>query len=300
MSETKFSILIVDDEVNNLEVLNMILKSEYTVYMVKSGKTALDVAVKKKPDLILLDVVMPEMSGFETLLQLKQCAETWQIPVIFITGLTSTEDEEKGLFLGAVDYITKPFKNPIVLARVKTHLQIVKHMRTIEHLCNIDALTDIPNRRYFDERLATEWQKAIQDQTPISLLLMDVDNFKNYNDTYGHPQGDVLLQKLAKIFESEARQPGAFAARTGGEEFSVVLPHMALAGALSVAESIRSRVESTSVAVAASGLVSSVTISIGVASIVPTVDDNIDDLISASDQALYAAKDTGRNKVCTL
>lgn len=237
--KNEFSILVVDDDRSNLDVLSFILKPQYTVQVAKSGLSALKRAQEQQPDLILLDVLMPDMNGFEVLAELKASDSTRHIPVIFITGLGRAEDEERGFLLGAVDYIVKPFKASTIKARVRTHMRIVKQIRTIERLCLIDGLTDIPNRRSLDQHLETEWNSARREKTPLSLLIVDVDRFKNFNDTHGHPQGDVLLQSLAQTLLSVLKRPRDFAARMGGEEFAVLLPDTMLPGALAIAEELR-------------------------------------------------------------
>lgn len=267
--------------------------------MAKSGSAALKRAQSQKPDLILLDIMMPDMDGFEVLTELKSCDDTRHIPVIFITGLARVEDEEKGFLLGAVDYIVKPFKNSIVKARVRTHLRIVRQIRTIERLGMIDALTDIPNRRSFDQRLDQEWSRAMRDRAPLSLLMLDVDNFKIYNDTYGHPQGDVLLQSLAQVLTTTLQRPADFAARIGGEEFAVLLPATDLHGALAVAEDLRKNVEALQIPDVNNDSFTSVTISLGAASVIPDVSNPLSDFVSRADEALYAAKNSGRNRVCS-
>ncbi|MFP3155280.1 diguanylate cyclase [Lachnospiraceae bacterium ZAX-1] len=294
---TKDTILIVDDEKANLLLLNRILSTEYTVLMAKSGTEALSRAESELPDLILLDIIMPDINGFDVLEKLKKSEITHHIPVIIITGLTSEGDEEKGFFLGAVDYITKPFNNAIVRARVKTHMQIVDQIRTIERLGLFDPLTDIPNRRSFDNHIAIEWRRAIREKSPISFLMMDVDKFKSYNDTYGHPQGDVLLKTIAKIFTSVARRPSDLAARLGGEEFGVLLPDTELEGAFEIAEAIRTEVAATQIPLTEGAGMTSATISIGAISFMPKEGDEAKDFISKADEHLYTAKTTGRNKV---
>jgi len=296
MEEKKNTMLIVDDENANLKVLTHILGSEYTIFTASNGTSAIEKAKEFLPDLILLDILMPGMDGYATLGELKKNESTKKIPVIFITGLDSDEDEEKGLSLEAADYITKPFSAIIVKLRVRNQIQIVNQMRTIERLSMIDQLTNLPNRRSFDERLGMEWKQAIREQTPISLLMIDLDNFKVLNDTYGHQQGDVVLQKVANILPLSFRRPGDFAARWGGEEFVVLLPNTALDGAIELAEKIRTDIEKMPVK-AANGSVIKITLSAGVNSLIPANDTSIDAFISNADKALYRAKDAGRNKV---
>lgn len=241
---------------------------------------------------------MPDMSGFEVISELKKSDATRKIPIIFITGLSNVENEEKGFFLGAADYITKPFHSSIVNARVKTQMQIVNQVRTIEQLCLLDGLTNIPNKRSFNNKLETEWKRAARDKMPLSLLLIDVDNFKSYNDNYGHPQGDVLLQIIAKTFMAVVKRPGDLAARWGGEEFAVLLPETDLNGALKVAETIRAAVESTLIPFAGGTVTTSVTVSVGVVSTVSHFSNSLEEFIREADKALYRAKETGKNKVC--
>ena len=298
MDETKKnSILIVDDEKTNLMVLTHLLSQEYAIYTAKDGHDAISKAGKLLPDIILLDIVMPEMDGYEVLAALKSSEETRNIPVIFITGLDSSEDEEKGLVLKAADYISKPFRAAIVKLRVGNQIQIVNQLRTIERLSMIDQLTDLPNRRSFDNRLDLEWRRAIREKTPISLLMMDVDKFKVYNDTYGHQQGDVLLQMVAGVFKKTLKRPGDFAARWGGEEFAVLLSDSDKEGAARLAEEIRANVESAVIPYS-DGSTTKVTISIGVNAECPTKESVLENFLSRADNALYKAKETGRNRAC--
>lgn len=285
-----FNVLIVDDERTSLDVLNGILKDTCTVHVAKTGEAALKLAREESPDLILLDIVMPDMSGFDVLAQLKESVMTKDIPVIFITGLRSAADEERGFFLGAVDYITKPFKNSIARARIGTHLRVVRQMRTIERLGMLDPLTDLPNRRCFDDRIAIEWSRAVRERTPIGLLLMDVDDLRRYNETRGYPQGDLALQAAARLIEGALRRPTDIVARIGGDEFAAIMPGTGLAGALSVAEIVRAEVEMASPE-------GGISISVGVAACKPTVESSLTSFLSDAERALYVAKVQGKNRV---
>ncbi len=296
--EDRFRILLVDDEKSNLDVLNHILKQDHDIYIAKSGQAGLKQARDRKPDLILLDIVMPDIDGFEVLRALKEDDETRGIPVMFITGRASAGDEERGLMLGAVDYITKPFNNAIVKARVKTQLQLVRQMRTIERLGLLDPLTGMPNRRRFDDHLSKEWARAMREKTPLSLLMVDADHFKAYNDAYGHPQGDVLLQTISRIMQDALLRPTDLAARLGGEEFGIILPGTNAEGACAVAENLRANIEQTRVPVGNNDAYSSITVSIGQATAVPEMDQKVNTLMNAADNALYEAKRSGRNQVC--
>lgn len=293
----KCRILVIDDEKTNLLILHRILSPEYIILTAKSGSEGLKRAASERPDLILLDIIMPDISGFDVLKALKDDPDLKDIPIIIITGLDNEEDEEKGLLMGAVDYIFKPFKNAIVLARVRTHIQIVQYIRMIEHLNRMDPLTGIPNRRCFNERMVIEWKRAIRENKPVSLMMIDVDKFKNYNDTYGHPQGDALLQAISKLFVSIARRPLDVAARLGGEEFGILLPDTPADIANVMAEKVRVQVENTSIPLANRSSLTSITISIGVTSLVPTELSKIEDFIARADANLYTAKKTGRNRV---
>jgi diguanylate cyclase (GGDEF)-like protein len=294
-SKKEFTILITDDEKMNVNILGSILSPMYNILISRSGARALELAKEHKPDLILLDVLMPEMSGFEVITKLKETDDTNKIPVIFITGLASTEDEEKGFFLGAVDYITKPFNKAIVKARVNTHIKIIDQMRTIERIGLIDPLTKISNRRGFENRLRVEWNHSIREQVPISFLIMDIDKFKNYNDTYGHQQGDTALKSFAEAASETLHRAVDFVARWGGEEFVILLPSTDTAGASEIAERVRKNIEAL-VIPTEDGAETKITVSIGVNSVIPDTDTSIKEYIEKADQALYTAKETGRNR----
>jgi len=298
MTENKkeFTILITDDEKMNVEILGGILSPMYNLLISRNGARALELAKAHSPDLILLDVLMPDMTGFEVIAKLKESDATNKIPVIFITGLTSAEDEERGFFLGAVDYITKPFNKSIVKARVNTHIKIVDQMRTIERIGLIDPLTKISNRRGLENRLNAEWGRAYREHQPISIMMMDIDKFKNYNDTYGHQQGDKALREFAQIAVESLLRPVDFPARWGGEEFIILVSDTDIGGAAEVAERVRKNVES-SVILTEDGAETRITVSIGVHSVIPGTELPTTDFIEKADQALYRAKEAGRNRV---
>jgi len=295
--EKENSILIVDDDLSSLMELTGILQPEYKIYTVKDGTSALEKAGESSPDLILLDVIMPDMNGFDVLDELKKSAKTKDIPVIFITGTVDSDDEIKGLAAGAVDYMRKPVNDTLVKLRVRQQIQLINQMRKIEHLSMSDQLTNLPNRRSFELRIDEEWDRASRDRTPVSVLVIDIDNFKNYNDTYGHQQGDAALQALAKVFSQVLKRPGDFAARWGGEEFIVLLSNTDSQGAFDVAEQIRRFTEDMEI-LASDGRMTKITVSIGVNARAQGHDGTIDDFISRADMALYNAKNKGRNKVC--
>jgi len=291
----KNSVLIVDDDQLNITALTQILQYDYTIHIERDGVDALVIAEKLQPDLILLDVVMPGMDGFDVLKFLKRKPETRDIPVIFITGLSNPKDEENGLLLGAADYIHKPITPAIVKLRVKNQIQIVNQMRMISYLSITDTLTGLFNRRHFNCRINYEWHRATRDKTLISLLMIDVDNFKKYNDTYGHIQGDSILKGIANIVRQRLVRSTDMLARWGGEELAVLLPATNLRGAYLVAESIRASVEGS--IFPHEGKPTMTTISIGVNCVSPWEHGNMELFVEEADRALYKAKNLGKNRV---
>lgn len=293
----EFSILIVDDEKTNIDILNEILKEDYRLLVAKSGQDAIRRAQMSKPDLILMDIIMPDMNGFQVLSALKGNPLTVNIPIIFITGLNSVEDEERGFLLGAVDYIVKPFNNNIVKARVNTHLQIIKQMRTIEKLGLIDTLTNLPNRRSYENHLSTSWANAITRKAPISMIMVDADDFKVYNDTYGHPQGDILLKALGNILASVNQYPNSIAARIGGDEFALLLPDISLVDASTIAGRMRLQIQNTSIPYRKDNIETCFTVSMGVSSAYPNDETSRSKFFDRADSMLYVAKANGKNQV---
>jgi len=292
----KNSILIIDDDKSNIMVLTGILGKEYKVYALRDSREALETAEDDMPDVILLDVLMPEMDGYDVIAALKNSERTRDIPVIFITGLDSIEDEEKGLSLGASDYISKPFHSPIVRMRVQNQIKIIEQYRTIERISLHDQLTGLPNRRNFEARLNSEWSRAKRYGSPLSLLIIDIDKFKVYNDTYGHQQGDNALVAVASVFNAVLKRSSDFSARWGGEEFIALLSNTDAGGAMEVAENLRAMAESTGIPWGKT--ITNITLSIGVRTWLKEDEFSMDDFISGADEALYIAKNTGRNRVC--
>lgn len=296
----KRTILIVDDSPSNIVVLNRVLGSEYEVLFATNGQDALDIALEQAPDLILLDVVMPEMDGYEVCAKLKSDSRTHAIPVIFITAMDHLEDEEKGLNIGAIDYITRPVRPPIVRARVKNHLELKCYRDFLLHISSTDGLTGIPNRRCFDESLDREWLRAIRSRGPLSLIMMDIDYFKAFNDYYGHLGGDECLRKIAHALVECIRRPGDLVARIGGEEFACLLPDTAGEGAMRVAERLLEGIERLGIPDACSPISDRVTLSIGVAFLFPQVGQSSTDLVRYADEMLYRAKQSGRNQIVRM
>jgi diguanylate cyclase (GGDEF)-like protein len=291
-------ILIVDDEKMNLKVLADLLKEEYSPILARDGEQALQHAFgDSPPDLILLDVVMPQMGGYEVIKCLKNNDKTNHIPVIFVTSLDSVVDEEHGLKLGAVDYITKPFSPPIVKIRVHNHLRIVHQYKLLDQLAYLDGLTEISNRRRFDEVFEKEWSRSARSSKPFSLAMVDVDFFKSYNDHYGHAMGDRTLQKIAKALDSVLMRPADLIARYGGEEFVMMLPETDAFAAKGVAERALQKIVELNIPHQYSQAADHVTVSMGLVttqinnSLTPQI------FIATADKNLYLAKENGRNRV---
>lgn len=292
-------ILIVDDVPTNIQILAEALKSDYRIRIASRGVDALRLAqLEPQPDLVLLDVMMPEMDGYEVCRRLKDNPETQGIPVVFVTACDDEADEERGLQLGAIDYIVKPFRLPIVKARVYNHAKLKQKNDMLEKLAMIDGLTDIPNRRNFDQTLDQEWRRAVREREPLGLIMADVDLFKLFNDNYGHGAGDTCLCGVARTMQNVLSRPGDFLGRYGGEEFAVLLPNTDLEGMLQMAESLRAHVEALHLPHAYSPM-GVVTISMGCAVFNPKVDGRVVpmDLVTKADEGLYRAKAGGRNQV---
>ncbi len=291
-------ILVVDDEPHNIKLLSDFLKEGNKIMVAKEGEPALKVAWgPNPPDLILLDIIMPGLDGYEVCRRLKADDRSMHIPVIFITALDHADDETKGFNLGAVDFITKPFNPVIVKARVNTHLQLKRKTDLLEQLASLDGLTELPNRRSLDENLEKEIRRARRDNAALSLILIDIDHFKKYNDHYGHVAGDGCLKKVARVIKEAGKRGADFAARYGGEEFAVILPDTDAGGATQVAENTCWAVAALKLPHAASPIADHVSISIGVSTVLPKNEElSPSDLITAADTALYQAKESGRNR----
>ena len=275
-------VLVADDDAINREVLGDLLKPEYTVLLAKNGAQTLERAARHAPDLILLDVMMPDMDGYEVLRQLRADPQTEHIAVIFISGLDRPEDEANGLKMGASDYIVKPFNPTVVMARVALHLQVVRQRRMLERLANIDGLTELANRRRFDEMYALEWQRARRSGRPLSLALLDIDAFKQYNDRYGHPAGDRALRSVARVAGAAMRRPADLAARYGGEELVLLMPETDEIQARQVVEALCGAVADLHIAHEASAVAPVLTVSVGGATLTPESSELLAELFEAA------------------
>jgi diguanylate cyclase (GGDEF)-like protein len=292
-------ILIVDDTKLSNQIMKDILGNDYDILVSTSGEEALVIAASESIDLILLDVEMPGMDGYEVCRKLKENPYTKNIPVIFVSAANDVQHETKGLEIGAIDYIIKPSNPAIIKARVKNHLALKKYRDILERISLIDGLTGIANRRHFDQTLEKEWRRALRYRDILSLALIDIDFLKKYNDYYGHLAGDECLQKVGSILTESLKRASGLGARYGGEEFVILLPSTAKDGALIVTERIRSNVEELRISHEMSEVAKHVTVSIGVAAIRPELDKVPSELIRQADSASYQAKNAGRNRVCS-
>lgn len=297
MDARRQTVLVVDDMPVNIEIINEILRDNYDILFATNGKDALTIAVEQVPDLILLDVVMPGMNGYDICIKLKSDKSTRDIPVIFVTSMGQEEDESRGLSLGAIDYITKPIRPSIVKARVNNHMELKQYRDSLKALSTQDGLTGIPNRRRFDDTLENEWRRARRNQTAISLLMMDIDFFKAYNDNYGHLAGDDCLRHIASGLTTIVKRPADIVARYGGEEFVLLLPDTSLEGAVIMANRVLEKIKIMDITHDFSEVSNRVTLSIGIASMIPADEQMPFDLIKRADDFLYKAKQYGRNQV---
>jgi len=289
------TILVVDDTITNLDILVDLL-SEYDVIDTVSGKEALHIVEKENVDLILLDIMMPEMDGYEVCQKLKANTKTKDIPVVFITARTDEESIEKAYSVGGNDYVIKPFRPKELLARINRELQLKSYQEELKLLASIDPMTKLYNRRYFNEMAKNILQIDKRHEDELSLVMLDIDKFKKVNDAYGHVVGDEVIISVADTLRKHQRKSDVIC-RYGGEEFVILLPLTSLNDAVFVAEKMRKYIKSNIVSI---GNVESlkVTVSMGVSQVDVKNELNIEAALSRADQALYEAKHSGRNRVC--
>jgi diguanylate cyclase (GGDEF)-like protein len=306
------NILVVDDDPTSIQLLGHILSELGAVRFATRGEDAFRLVRDSPPDVILLDAEMPGMSGFDLCKALKAEPDYAEIPVIFVTSHTETAFEVSGFDFGAADFIAKPVSAPLVIARVKTQLRMKRMADELRRIATTDLLTGVSNRRGFDESLHREWRRARRCDEPLSLLMIDVDHFKPFNDRYGHPAGDVCLRSVAQALVQASLRPADVVARYGGEEFVILLPQTTRSGAAHVAHEILGAIEALGIVHEDSPTAATLTVSIGVgcyddesACWVPFSPETRHtrdlsahpfpiDLVSAADKALYAAKRAGR------
>ncbi|MFM2373089.1 MAG: hypothetical protein RIS85_2811 [Pseudomonadota bacterium] len=291
------TILIVDDEISNIEIMNAILEDDYEICFATSGEQALETARKILPDLILLDILMPGMDGFEVCQRLKGEALLTDVPVIFTTGLGDTEDEVRGLSLGAIDYVTKPVQPVVLRARVSNHIELKRLRDQLAEMAVTDALTGLSNRRRMEQTLSTEIARLARTGDWLSVLLLDIDFFKQFNDTYGHPAGDRCIAMIASALKRALKRASDLSARYGGEEFACVLPGADANAAMIVAQEIQMQVGSLNIPHERSAVGTCVTISVGVATARCKPHMPAENWITHADQQLYRSKAAGRNQI---
>jgi diguanylate cyclase (GGDEF)-like protein len=289
-------ILVVDDAMENIQILNGALEGEHEVLFALSGEKALEMARGQRPDLILLDAMMPGMDGYAVCAALRAAADTRDIPVIFVTALKTPEDETRALAAGAADFITKPVNAAVVRARVRTHLTIKRQSDALRALTLTDGLTAVANRRAFDQRIETEWRRCARAQLPMALILVDIDHFKAYNDSYGHQVGDACLVQVGAALRRVAARPQDLVARYGGEEFAILLPQLDARGAEGVAKRLQAELVQLAIPHAASPTSPVLTVSMGIAGLVPGDACLPAELVQQADTLLYQAKGAGRNR----
>ena len=290
-------ILLVDDEPGSIELLAGIFGDEYEIMFATEGEKAVGLALTEEPDVILLDVMMPGIDGYEVCRRLKAEERTADIPIIFITACGDQEAESRGLESGAMDYIHKPFTSSVVKVRTSNQIELKRTREALTRLSITDGLTQLANRRRFDEVICREHARLARSGGQLSLLMLDLDHFKGYNDTYGHLQGDDCLRRVAAVIGGVIRRPADLAARYGGEEFVCILPETTHEGAVRIAEKIRRNVEELAIPHGDSGVADHVTVSLGVITARCTWEMGVSAIIAQADEQLYAAKAGGRNRV---
>ena len=301
MEFKKPTILAVDDMTTTLLLLHDLLKDTYEVKIAKSGTKALEILESPNDiDLILLDIEMPDINGYDVCKRIKNNETIKNIPIIFITGRTSQEDEEYGLNLGAIDYITKPFNKAIVKLRIKNYLDLKIKNDMLEKLSMYDGLTNIRNRRFFDETFEKTFSEIKRDKKSLAVLMIDIDFFKPYNDNYGHGQGDETLRKVAKALEKTIKRASDFVARYGGEEFVILLKDINKDGVETVANNLLNAVRELKITHEFSKIENYVTVSIGVSYYNSSSDITKLELLLKADETLYNVKNSGRNNFAIL
>ena len=301
MEFKKPTILVVDDMTTTLLLIHDLLKDTYEVKIAKSGTKALEILESPNDiDLILLDIEMPDINGYDVCKRIKNNETIKNIPIIFITGRTSQEDEEYGLNLGAIDYITKPFNKAIVKLRIKNYLNLKIKNDMLEKLSMYDGLTNIRNRRFFDETFEKTFNEIKRDKKSLAVLMIDIDFFKPYNDNYGHGQGDETLRKVAKALEKTIKRASDFVARYGGEEFVILLKDINKDGVEAVANNLLNAVRELKITHEFSKIENYVTISIGASFYNSNSDVTKLELLLKADETLYNVKNSGRNNFAIL
>jgi diguanylate cyclase (GGDEF)-like protein len=290
-------LLIVDDQPLNIRLFHEIFHADHEVFFATSGQGALEFCQTNLPDLILLDVIMPGLNGYEVCRRLKQDERTCEIPVIFVTAQSDAKEEEDGLAAGAVDFIAKSASANVMRARVGTLIALKSQSDLLRRLARVDALTGVANRRHFDQTLASEWRRCTRSGKHLSLILIDLDHFKFFNDHYGHQAGDDCLKRVSACLQAAFTRSHDLVARYGGEEFVCIMPETSLQGAMAKAQCLETAVRALQIPHEKSAVAGAlVTISLGVAVAFPNVGEELAELILRADRSLYVAKNAGRSR----
>ena len=290
------SILVVDDSGFNTKYISVILSQEYDLATANNGIDAIRQAIELNPDLILLDVVMPGMDGYEVCKILKSMDSTKEIPVLFITSMDELSSQTKGFEVGAIDYIVKPFNEILLKMRIANHMELKRCHDQLKLISHLDELTGLYNRRRFNEVMDNEWNRAMRAGGSLAAVMVDIDWFKSFNDLYGHLKGDECLRNIAGTLKTLARRSGDFICRYGGEEFVVVLPTLDTDHAFIVADAVCQGIYDRRIQNMGSKY-GHITVSCGVAAVVPEQGQKYESLLIQADEALYMAKHFGRNRV---
>ena len=292
---TPFTVLVIEDHPDQRELLEILLQRDgYRVITAGNGVEALEKLEKEPAQIILSDIMMPKMDGFELIRRVRSNPDLKNIYLIFITARILERDRVQGLDLGADDYIIKPFSSSELLARVRVGARVVQYQQHLEYQALRDSLTGLLNRRAFEEKIEEEFERAKRYQHPLSILILDIDDFKMINDTYGHHWGDNVLKRLAEEVRNRTRRSD-LPTRYGGEEFVIILPEANLENALQVGNKIRMEVKGVTFGTTARPF--SVTVSIGISSISKKEYSNWHQMLQDADQALYLAKNNGKDRV---
>ena len=294
--DTPGLILIVDDSAADLQTLNAALKDPHEILFARDGKTAVEIAAKQLPDLILLDASLPQMDGLAVCKALKVKSATRGIPVVLLTAPGEAVDEAKAIETGVVDFIARPIGADALRARIRLHLKLRRRSEQLRNLALTDGLTGIPNRRRFDEALVQEWRRCSRNGESVAVILGDLDHFHAYNDLYGHAEADDCLRAVAAAMAGLFRRPGDVFARFGGEEFVALLPGQDIEGAEAMAAKLQKAVNKLALPHGSSPTAQAVTLSFGIAAADPRRGEPAH-LVQQVEEALVEAKAAGRNRI---
>lgn len=306
------NILVVDDSATiRAGLRSQLEKMQHNVTEAENGELALKIWQQSRPDVVLIDVMMPVMDGYEAARRMRAVSQDNWMPIIFLSSMETDQDLERAIEAGGDDYLVKPVSSVVLSAKIraKYRLELMRRRllevsrelaasnRQLEMLSRQDGLTTLANRRYLDAYLATEVRRVSRSGEPLSLILIDIDFFKAFNDGYGHQAGDECLRRIAGCLQSACHRAGDMPARYGGEEFVLVLPNTSIEGAANVAEALAASVTAMAIPHAGSEVSTIVTMSQGVSTMLPKTDWTPEALIEHADLALYRAKEKGRNRV---